>query len=92
MEMKVFSEEISRELVAEILEKVEAYMKAREKIPHRLTGLMTKREVFEELDINGNTLKRWETLGLKRYMPPVENTKKAYYRVSDVLKFLGADL
>lgn len=90
--MKVLSEEVGRELVTEILGSVEEYINAREKIPRRLTGLMTKREIFEELDINGNTLKRWETLGLKRYMPPVENTKKAYYRISDVLKFLGADL
>lgn len=89
--MKVLSEEVGRELVTEILGSVEEYINAREKIPHRLTGLMTKREIFEELDINGNTLKRWESLGLKRYMPPVENTKKAYYRVSDVLKFLGAE-
>lgn len=27
--------------------------------------------------------------GLLRYQPPVEDTRKVYYRVSDILAFLG---
>jgi len=34
---------------------------------------------------------KWEEAGLRRYQPPLEDTRKIYYRVSDVLKFLGVE-
>ncbi|MHB9781419.1 XRE family transcriptional regulator [Streptococcus sp. 10F2] len=89
--MQVFSEELERELLSRILESVERYLESRSMSSKRMTGLITAKEMHEELDIDSNTLKRWESLGLKRYMPPVENTRKIYYRVSDVLKFLGIE-
>lgn len=90
--MKIFSKETENNLMRSILDLIDNFLKTYTRPPERILGLMTQKQLMAELDINGNTLKRWETLGLKRYMPPVENTKKAYYRVSDVLKFLGADL
>ena len=27
----------------------------------------------------------------KRYQPPVEDTRKVYYRISDILAFLGVE-
>lgn len=89
--MQVFSEELERELLSRILESVERYLENQSMGSKRMTGLITAKEMHEELDIDSKTLKRWEKLGLKRYMPPVENTKKIYYRVSDVLKFLGIE-
>ena len=52
---------------------------------------MTAKQLKDELDIKDNTLKRWEENGLKRYQPPLEDTRKAYYKVSDILIFLGAN-
>lgn len=44
---------------------------------------------MDELGLKYNTLRRWEEAGLKRYQPPMEDTRKVYYRVSDILAFLG---
>ena len=42
-----------------------------------------------ELGIDYNTLRRWEDNGLPRYIPPLEDTRKVFYRVTDILQFLG---
>ena len=48
-------------------------------------------ELKEELGIGDKTLTKWEGAGLPQYIPPIEDTRKAYYKISDVLKFLGVD-
>lgn len=88
--MNLLSREVERELVARILEAVESYLEARERLKNK-TGLLTRQEIYDDLEINANTLARWERLGLKRYTPPIENSKKVFYRVTDLLKFLEAD-
>ena len=57
----------------------------------RLLGLITQKQAQKELDISHTTLKKWESVGLKRYMPPVEGTKLVYYKITDLLVFLGVD-
>ena len=52
---------------------------------------MTPKQLKEELEIDYNTLKRWERAGLKRFTPPIEDTRKVFYRIDDILIFLGAD-
>ncbi|WP_105144028.1 transcriptional regulator [Streptococcus suis] len=74
-----------------ILELIENYLVAREKSKTRLTGLITAQQVKDELDIEYKTLKRWEDNGLRRYQPPIEDTKKIFYRISDILIFLGVE-
>ncbi|HHT7817000.1 TPA: XRE family transcriptional regulator [Streptococcus suis] len=74
-----------------ILELIENYLEAREKATTRVTGLITAQQVKDELGIKAKTLKRWEDNGLRRYRPPLEDTRKIFYRVSDVLKFLGVE-
>ncbi|MGU7860688.1 XRE family transcriptional regulator [Streptococcus suis] len=74
-----------------ILELIENYLVAREKSKTRLTGLITAQQLKKELDIEYKTLQRWEKNGLRRYQPPIEDTKKIFYRISDVLKFLGVE-
>ncbi|MGQ7480624.1 XRE family transcriptional regulator, partial [Streptococcus suis] len=64
---------------------------AREKVKPRTLGLITAQQVKDELGIKDKTLKRWEDNGLRRYQPPLEDTRKIFYRVSDVLKFLGVE-
>lgn len=89
--MQVFSEEYQKELaqgVISVLDKaLEGYSKL-DKHQHQL-GLVTAQQAMDELGLKYNTLRRWEEAGLKRYQPPVEDTRKVYYRVSDILAFLG---
>ncbi|EQC72755.1 phage protein [Streptococcus sp. HSISS3] len=40
------------------------------------------------LQISPNTLKSWESKGLKRLEPPIEGTRTIYYKMEDVIDFL----
>lgn len=79
------------ELKTGILELIESYLEEREKVKPRILGLMTAEQLKDELDIEYKTLQRWEKHGLKRYQPPLEDTRKIFYRVSDILIFLGVE-
>lgn len=85
------SKESEYELANGVLNIVESYLGARDIIKPRLTGLMSAQEAMDELDIKYKTLQRWENAGLRRYQPPLEDTRKAYYKVSDILIFLGVE-
>ena len=85
------SKESEYKLTHGVLELVENYLEAREKVKPRLTGLISAQQAMDELDIKYKTLQKWEDAGLRRYQPPLEDTRKIYYRVSDVLKFLGVE-
>ncbi|HEM6182195.1 TPA: XRE family transcriptional regulator [Streptococcus suis] len=74
-----------------ILELIGNYLEAREQTPPRLLGLITAQQLKDELGIKNKTLKRWEDNVLRRYQPPLEDTRKIFYRVSDVLIFLGVE-
>ena len=83
------SKESEQDLTQGVLELVGSYLEAREQTPPRLLGIITAQQAMDELEVSYNTLKRWEEAGLKRYQAPVEDTRKVYYRVSDILAFLG---
>ena len=85
------SKESEHDLTHGILEVVEKYLEVRDRIKPRLTGLISAQEAMDELDIKYKTLQRWESVGLRRYQPPLEDTRKIYYRISDLLKFLGVE-
>ena len=85
------SRESEQDLAHGILEIVERYLEARDTVKPRLTGLISAQEVMDELDIKYKTLQKWEGAGLRRYQPPLEDTRKVYYKVTDILKFLGVD-
>ena len=85
------SKESELELTHGVLDLVENYLGARDTIKPRLTGLISAQVAMEELDIKYKTLQKWENAGLRRYQPPLEDTRKIYYRVSDLLKFLGVE-
>ena len=85
------SKESEHDLTHGILEVVEKYLEVRDRIKPRLTGLISAQEVMDELDIKYKTLQKWEDAGLRRYQPPLEDTRKIYYRISDLLKFLGVE-
>ncbi|HEL1933040.1 TPA: XRE family transcriptional regulator [Streptococcus suis] len=85
------SKESEQDLTQGVLELVGSYLEAREKVKPRTLGLITAQQVKDELGIKDKTLKRWEDNGLRRYQPPLEDTRKIFYRVSDVLIFLGVE-
>lgn len=85
------SKESEQDLTHGLLDIVGKYLEGREKVKPRLTGLITAQQLKNELDIEYKTLKRWEDNGLRRYQPPIEDSKKIFYRVSDILIFLGVE-
>ena len=85
------SKESEHELTNRISTVVENYLAVREIPKPRLTGLMSAQQTIDELDIKYKTLQKWEENGLKRYQPPMEDTRKVYYKVTDILKFLGVE-
>ena len=85
------SKESEQELAHGVLDLVENYLGARDTIKPRLTGLISAQEAMDELDIKHKTLQKWENAGLRRYQPPLEDTRKVYYKVSDILNFLGVE-
>jgi phage protein len=91
MNMFSLSKESEHDLTHGILEVVEKYLEVRDRIKPRLTGLISAQEAMDELDIKYKTLQKWEDAGLRRYQPPLEDTRKIYYRISDLLKFLGVE-
>lgn len=85
------SKESEHSLTHGLLAIVEKYLEARDKVKPRVLGLISSEELKDELGIGYTTLKKWEDNGLKPYQPPIEDTRKIFYKVSDVLKFFGAD-
>ena len=84
-------EKMIDDIKTKILEAIERYLKKRDEVPQRITGLIPSQQLMKELDIKYTTLQRWEKAGLRRYQPPLEDTRKAYYKVSDIWKFMGVD-
>ncbi|HFI0041597.1 TPA: XRE family transcriptional regulator [Streptococcus suis] len=85
------SRESEQDLTHGLLNMVGKYLEAREKVKPKTLGLITAEQLKDELDIEYKTLQRWEKNGLRRYQPPIEDTRKIFYRVSDILIFLGVD-
>ncbi|KLK45408.1 hypothetical protein [Streptococcus agalactiae] len=85
------SKESEQDLTQGVLELVGNYLEVREQTQPRLLGLITAQQIKDELGIKAKTLKCWEDNGLRRYQPPLEDTRKHYYKVSDILIFLGVD-
>ncbi|WP_307977085.1 MerR family transcriptional regulator [uncultured Streptococcus sp.] len=89
--MAWLNEQAGLEIKAELTEiAVEAFKNA-SKVKPRALGLMTQKEVMDELNVTHTTIRRWERAGLRRYTPPIEGAKAVFYRVSDVLVFLGVE-
>ncbi|MQQ52286.1 MerR family transcriptional regulator [Streptococcus mitis] len=51
-------------------------------------SILTQKELLSILKISPNTLKSWESTGLKRLEPPIDGTRTVYYRMEDVLTYL----
>ncbi|SUO42398.1 phage protein [Streptococcus pneumoniae] len=82
------SRESEHDLTHGILEVVERYLEAREKVPPRLTKLINRVELKEELKISDNTLNKWESQGLRRYQPPDDGARIIFFS-DDIRRFMG---
>lgn len=89
--MNLLSHEAETQLVTGTLERVDRYLEEREKLPQHHTGLISQQEVKEELKLSFQTLATWEQAGLRRYQPPLEDSRKVFYRITDILVFLGVE-
>ena len=85
------SRESERSLIDSLLKIVEGFLKSYQQTQRKTLPLLTQKEVMEELGVSYATLARWEGLGLKRYTPPVEDTRTVYYHKTDILLFLGVE-
>lgn len=52
------------------------------------TGFISDDELAKEWNVTKTTLWNWRKLGLKSYTPPIANSKKRFYRITDCIKFL----
>ena len=85
---------LSKEAELALLERIEHlindYLSHAMLSPHSDSfGLIQQKELIKELGISLVTLHEWERLGLTRYCPPIEGTRKVFYKKSDVMKFLS---
>ena len=79
------------DLKTDILSAVERYLEQKQDQRPRVLGLISLEDLKDELSISYSTIVRWERAGLKRYLPPLEDTRTVFYKVADVLTFLGVE-
>ncbi|GAB6737984.1 hypothetical protein BOVMAS36_01310 [Streptococcus uberis] len=84
------SKEAEKEIKREVAIMVSNFLENYTRPEPRLLGLITQADLKKELGIEYRTIRRWEDNGLKRYQAPLEDTRKVFYKVSDILIFLGA--
>ncbi len=85
---------LSREAELELLEKVSDHLEKRLEIEKQHNDgwdLISRHDLLDKLGISGTTLNNWQEHGLKSFQSPFENSKKIYYRKSDVYNFLAVD-
>ena len=86
----ILSQEAELALLERIEHLINDYLSHAMLSPHSdSVGLIQQKELIKELGISLVTLHEWERLGLTRYCPPIEGTRKVFYKKSDVMKFLS---
>ena len=86
----ILSQEAELALLGRIEFLINKYLSRAMMSPHSDSfGLIQQKELIKELGISLVTLHEWERLGLIRYCPPIEGTRKVFYKQSDVMKFLS---
>ena len=88
---QVAMEQFAPTVINSAIELVKKTSEFSKKFEPTLLGLISKNKLKKELELTDRTLDKWESVGLKRYQPPLEDTRKVYYLIRDVLIFLGAN-
>lgn len=89
--MSWLSKDAEKEIKQEVAITVSNFLENYTRPETRLLGLITQADLKKELGIEYQTIRRWEENGLKRYQAPLEDTRKVFYKVSDILIFLGVE-
>lgn len=89
--MNLFSNETEQDLKIQITSIVNNAVDNLQKLEPRLLGLITRKQLKEELGISTPTIEKFERLGLKVYQPPLEDSRTKFYKVTDILSFLGVE-
>lgn len=90
--MALLSQEAERELLS-IVDRRFSELVAFQQANADPLDLIPREVLLEKLEISSQTLRNWEKLGgLQRYQPPLEDSKKIYYRKTDIYKFLAVGL
>lgn len=89
--MNLFSNETEQDLKIQIASIVNDAVDNLKKPEPRLLGLITRKQLKEELGISTPTIEKWELYCLKSFVPPLEETRTKFYKVSDILAFLGVE-
>lgn len=87
--MLIFSKETEKELKKEVVDIVCNFLEESKKTKDNPLGIISQSELLGNLDITYRTLMKWEEAGLRRYVPPIKDTRTIFYKTSDVLRFLG---
>lgn len=91
-QITLFTREWLQEFKRDLLATVGRFLELQTKPQPRITGLISRQQAMAELGIKQpQTFRDWEKLGLKTYHPPLEDTRTIFYKVSDLLEFLGAE-
>lgn len=89
--MNLLSSEAEKQIINEVSKIASTYDAFYKKADIPVTGLISQQKVQNEFEIDYKTLLKWEKYGLKRYIPPIENSRKVYYKITDVMAFLGVE-
>lgn len=79
------------ELKMQVLTAITQLLDGQKKVEPKRLGIINREELKTDLKISKATITRWEGAGLKPYRPPMEGAKTVFYKVSDVLAFLGVE-
>ncbi|CAM4155319.1 hypothetical protein AT575_06015 [Streptococcus penaeicida] len=85
---------LSNDAFKEILDEVDKHLEKRLELERQNNDgwdLVSRQVVLEKLGISQATILKWEKCGLKSYQSPFENSKKIYYRKSDIYNFLSVE-
>ena len=88
---QVVTEQFTSTTINNAIELLKKVSELNKRFEPTLLNLISKTRLKKELEVTDKTLDKWEANGLKRYQPPLGDTRKSYYKVSDVLIYLGAD-
>lgn len=85
---------LSNDAIKEILEEVDKHFEKRLELEREHNDgwdLIPRQYALEKLGISQATILKWEKCGLKTYQSSFENSKKIYYRKSDIYNFLAIE-
>ncbi|KKF46207.1 hypothetical protein JavanS627_0015 [Streptococcus satellite phage Javan627] len=57
----------------------------------RALKIISKKTLMEELKVSSPTIDKWESLGLKPYIPPYNDSRTKFYLIDDVMSFFGVE-